>query len=617
MASRPPIVLAALVLLGLPAVSRALTPTLDPEQLQPGRKAVVRTVFQGQRIEEFEAEILGVFKGGRVDGDLIVARATSERLQRTGIAQGMSGSPVYVDGKLVGALSGAWAFSRDPLFVVTPIREMLAVLDQPTGDPGDVAGTAGPSGLGTDSESAFGEFRWPGLPGSEPAPGPDPTLLRTRYSGAPASLASGSPARLAVPVACAGLEPALVPLARELMEPLGFTAVPGGTSGTAAESGAAFEPGSAVAVELLRGDLRFAAIGTVTWRDGDRVLIFGHPFFQSGNVRLPLASASITTIVASNLISFKLGMPGDPVGVATQDRRAAVAGRVGPLPHLMPVAVSIAAPGTSERTFRFESIEDRELAPQLVSIAAVNSLLESGGTGPNQTVRWTITLHRRGTPPLRLSDMVSSELPLRELVAALGSPLRFLYTNPFARLTLDSIAVRLDALPRREQWALRSAQVLDPAVRPGESVRVRCELERWRGAREAVTLALRVPEELPEGRYVLWLGGGPELSRYEGQRLPGRYRPSSLDEAWERLAGYRPSDGLYGVLLARAPEVTRGGRDYPELPTSALALLAGGQTAEDATRRGSQAVLDEVRRRFDGQVRGELQLEIQVDPKAP
>ena len=109
----------------------------------------------------------------------------------------------------------------------------------------------------------------------------------------------------------------------------------------------------------------------------------------------------------------------------------------------------------------------------------------------------------------------------------------------------------------------------------------------------------------------------PELSRYEAQRLPGRYRPASLDEAWRRLTAYRPSDQLYGALLARAPEVTRGGRDYPELPTSALALLAGGQTAEDAVRRGSQTLLDEVRHRFDGQVRGELQLEINVDPKAP
>lgn len=610
-------ILAPLLLLPAAAGAQTAPPTLGVEALQPGQKAVVRTVFQGERIETFDAEIVGVFHGGRVDGDMIVARATSERVIRSGIAQGMSGSPVFVDGKLIGALSGAWAFSRDPLFVVTPIREMLSVLDQPGGDPGDDAGTAGPAGLDPASgRIRFGAFEWPGLGGEAESVPPFAPAAPDPMAGL-ASAGPGIPARLAIPVACSGLDPAVLPLARQMFAPLGLTAVPGGSGSAPAGAVASFEPGAAVAVELMRGDLRLAAIGTVTWRDRDRVLIFGHPFFQSGHVRMPLATASITTIVASELISFKLGMPGTPVGVATQDRRAAVGGRVGPTPRLMPVSVAIAGSGRAERRFRFESIEDRAMAPQLVGIAALNSLLESGGAGPAQTVRWTVRLHRHGAVPLQLSDVTVSENLQAELAAAVAAPLRFLYNNPFSPLPLDSIAVRLETHPGRDLWTLRSAEVLEAAVRPGGDVRVRCEIERWRGGRETVTLSLHVPEEVPAGRYVAWFGGGAELSRYEAQRLPGRYRPASLDEAWERLATFRSSDRLYGALLARAPEITRDGRDYPELPTSALALLAGNQSGEDANRRGWQAMIDQAQHPLAGLLRGEIQLEVNVDPQAP
>ena len=596
-------------LLGFASRSRGATPTIAPGELQVGQKAVVKTVFEGQKVESFDAEIVGVLKGGASEGDMILARATTDRVKHTGIAQGMSGSPVYVDGKLVGALSGGWSFTRDPLFVVTPIGEMLGTLRAHGDEPVEVPSTTGPGGLSTDV-GGFAELRWPG----DDAPEAPTVTTPDRASSTPAF--GGAPVPLGVPLSCAGMAPGLLPLASRLFQPLGLTAVPGGTAPASAAQ-APFEPGSAVAVELLRGDLRLAAIGTVTWREGDQVLIFGHPFFQAGPVRLPLSSATITTIVASDLTSFKLGSAGPPVGTATEDRRAAVAGTVGASPKLMPMSLTLADGPRTRRVFHFESIEDRSLAPQLLSLAAVNGLLESGGSTPSQTLRWTMSLHRHGSPTLVLSDVVVSENPVGDLQGAIAAPLRFLYNNPYQRLALDSVTVRVETVAERNAWSLRSAQLLQPAVRPGGEVRVRCDLERWRGAHESATLTLHVPDDVPAGRYLVWVGGGPEWARREASRLPGRYRPSSLDEAWARLADVRPSDRLEAALLARAPEVTRSGRDYPELPTSALALLASSQEAEDATRRGSQAYLDRLDRRFDGPVRGELQLEVDVDPAAP
>jgi hypothetical protein len=409
---------------------------------------------------------------------------------------------------------------------------------------------------------------------------------------------------------------AFEPLARELSA-LGFAVVPGGRAPAGGPTADQLQPGAAVAVDVMRGDLLLSAIGTVTYRDGDRVLIFGHPFFQSGDVKLPLSTATITTVVSSQMSSFKLGVTGREAGTVTQDRRAAVAGVIGGAPHLLPVAVAVKGAAPEPQRFRFETIEDRALAPQLIGVAAVNSLLESGGAGSNQTVRWRLDLFRRGAKPLVLTDLAAGEAPIQEVGAAIASPLRFLFGNPFERLTLDSVRIAVEVEPGREQWTLRGARVLEAAVRPGGRVRVRCELERWHGGREVRDVALTMPEEVPEGRYLLWVGGGPELARFEAARLPWRYRPTSLDDAWRRLGDLRPGDALHVALFARAPEVTSDGRDYPELPLSALALLAGGQGAGESARRGDVARLDEERVALGGTVRGELQLQVTVDPAAP
>jgi SpoIVB peptidase S55 len=585
------------------AAAPAGIPTLGVDQLRPGQKAVVKTVFVGDRVEDFDAEIVGVLKGGRAEGDMILARATSERVIKSGVAQGMSGSPVYVDGRLIGALSSGWSFSREPLFGVTPIGEMLAVLDLPARPDGP--GSAGPAGVETAGGAVrFGEFRWEDPPPAASEPAQTPGL-------------ASAPAPLALPMICAGLHPAALVEARRLFGPLGLAVTPGGRAPDGGPPADSLRPGGAVAVDILTGDLQLSAIGTLTWRDGDRVLIFGHPLFQSGDVRLPLATAEIATIVASDLTSFKLGVRGRAVGTLTQDRRAAMSGRIGGTPRLLPVSVDIGGAGHAHQSFHFASIEDRGLAPQLVGIAALNSFLESGGAAGNQTLRWTMRLVRHGAPTLTLHDVVAGDSPPGDLLSALSSPLRFLFNNPFDTLRLDSVTVAIDAAPAREQWTLRSARLLDAAVRPGGSVRIECEIERWHGARSRVAMSVTAPEELPEGRYVLWLGGGAELSRYEATRLPGRYRPTSLADAWRRIADTRPSDALYAALFASAPEVTREGRDYPELPVSALAVLAGGQGAGDIGRRGDAARLDERRVAFAGPVRGELLLSIQVDAKAP
>ena len=581
-------------------------PILAASELHAGQHAVVRTVFAGDSIETFDATILGVLAGGRTEGDMILARATSERVIQSGVAEGMSGSPVYVNGKLIGALSSGWSFSKEPIFGITPIGDMLRVLDAPESEHPE--GTAGPIGV-------------------DPLPSPAPRYHGFAWSddslGAAVPPATAvAPHALRLPLAAGGLASGALEPLRDLFAASGFTVTPGGrapqpaSAAAVTKARAAMQAGSPVSVDVMRGDVNLSAIGTVTYRDGDRVLIFGHPFFQSGEVRLPLSTADIVGILPSLSNSFKLGEPGIPVGTATQDRRAAVAGRLGAVPALLPIRVVVESQGLPVQRFHFESIEDRGLIPQLLSTALVNSIMESGGGGAQQSARWTLDLWHGGQV-LHLSDAVAGESPMSDIVAAVVSPLRFIYNNPFQRVRLDSVTIRAQIQPGRAQWVLRAATLGAPSVRPGGLLRVTAEVEPWRGLRETRALDLRVPHDLPDGKYVLWLGGGNEADRYTAVRLPGRYRPTSLADAWRRLGGVRTSDALHAMLWARAPEVTTDGEDYPELPPSALAVLAPPQSAGDHVRRGDWALAAEEFTTFPGVMRGELLIEVNVDSKAP
>jgi hypothetical protein len=589
------------LLLATAAIAAPSVPTLPVEAVRPGQRALVRTVFAGDSAESFEAEIVGVVAGGRAEGDLILARATSPRLEETGVAQGMSGSPVYVDGKLIGALSSGWAFSREPIFGITPIGEMLAVLEAPESPGGEA--TSGPAGVepAASARARLGEYRW-----ATGAEGEDTEAARGRVS---------RPGSLPVPLAVSGAAPEAVSALREAFEPHGFAVVPGGRERRPAPA-RRLEPGDAVAVDLLRGDLNLSAIGTVTYRDGDRVLLFGHPFFQSGEVRLPLSTARITTVLGSLQASFKVGTPGSPVGTATQDRRAAVAGRLGPAPALLPVRVDIQGMGAGTRRFRFETVEDRNLLGQLVGAAVANSLLESGGSSAAQTLRWSLEIWRDGRR-LSLGDVAAGDAPIGEVASSVAAPVRFLALNPYQRFAADSLVVRLEVRPGRALATLRSAALARASVRPGSTASVRLQLERWRGVREGVTLEVPVPEELPEGRYQLWLGGGFEAERFVAGRLPLRFRLLSYEQAWRRLETVRRTDAVHALLWGRAPEVNADGVDLPELPNSALAVLGSTQQAGERARRGDWALIQEVRSAREQVVRGELMLELTVDRRAP
>jgi len=540
------LVLAACWAAPAPAATLDRTRFIGIDEIKPGQKATCRTVFQGRTIEEFSLVIAGVVTGGKADGDMILARAEGPRLAHDGIAAGMSGSPIYIDGRLAGALAFGWPFSRDALCGITPIADMLDVMGQPDGPP-------------------TGEFTsGPGLTVNSPKP------------------ESAGLERLRTPLMAGGLSSAARAWLAPWAEENGFLLATGGVGKASTPAGltahatleaarAALVPGAAVSVDLMRGDMNLAAIGTLTWRDGDKVAAFGHPFFQTGPVAYPLALADITTIVASDLNSFKMGAPAEQVGVITQDRRAAIAGHIGDIPHMLPLTVRVHS-AEGDETYQYEILRSRFLAPTLAGLGVVGALTTRGGAAPEATWRWRARLVAPGIQPLVMQDVATGQVTGAS--TQLSVPLGLLLNNPFAAYDADSLTFDLDVTPGISRAQIVSASIDPHVVEPGGTAHVTAELRDYRGASSFVKFDLAVPEAQPEGRLVVAVSGGPELDRQEAPRMPGRFRVSSLNELVERLAERRSDDRVYAALYAPGIEASQGGAEQPQLPVFAQRLLA-------------------------------------------
>jgi len=593
--ARLPAIAVLLLLVAAAPVSAADGPPafLPLDQIRPGQRAVGRTVFVGRTIEEFELTIVGVVPGGRAEGAMILARGQGDRIEHDGIAAGMSGSPVFVDGKLIGALAFGWPFSRDALCGIQPAAEMRAVMTTPDRAPGGAFddGPALPSDVGPESarpvRAGLSRLRTPLAAGGFPertldglgawADGHGFELVRGG-SGAAATTPGGGPARL-----------------------------------DAASARAAFVPGAAMAVDLLRGDMNLSAIGTLTWREGDRVVAFGHPLFQAGDVAFPLSLAEVTTIVASDLSSFKYGTPAEQVGTITQDRRAAIAGSIGRVPRMLPMTVRIhdarAAAGAVE-AYRFDLLRHRQLAPQLAAIATGGALADASGALSEATWRTKATITFPGRAPLVLEDTGSGSV--NAAGGMLTTPLALLLGNPFAPASAESLALDLTVTPGLSGSTIEGLRVAEGVVRPGDAVRVFATVRDRRGAAREVEFALPVPEDQPDGRLIVACGGGIELDRQEGQRLPARHMATSFEDLVARLADRRRDDHLYAALYGNGLEPALDGVPLPDLPAFAQRMLSADRANRPTDPWGRLAALAERNRDLAVPVGGLLTLTIEV-----
>ena len=455
-------ILALCLCLQLAVAAAANIPLMPIRDLRPGMQGIGKTVIQGDTIEEFNVEILGV-QGSEATGYSVFVRLYGDLIEKTGgVAQGMSGSPVYVDGRLVGAVAFGKVFNDPHYCFLTPIGRMLSLLDEPKSLPADwlPQGTALQAG-------GFTEY---------------------------------------------GLS-----YLQEKLAPLGLEAV--SAVGVGQGSGKALEPGSAVGASILQGDMTLGALGTVTWTDDKgNVLAFGHPFMQRGKSNIFMTKAWVLGVVPNMQSSYKVGNMGEPIGTFTQDRSSGIGGSQGKLPTTIPLFITVNDTGRGQGvSMRLEVVEDERLAPAIVEAAVVNALSKAcdrngGGTA---RLRFTITgvdSKKQNLSIQRENMFYSSDAILKNVNAELSEAMTILMQNKFEAVQLYGINVEAQLSEQVQVAEIQRVQAAAEKVQAGEKLAIDVTMKPYRGQEFTRTVYFTVPKDHPGGKLALQVRGGSSMA---------------------------------------------------------------------------------------------------------
>ncbi len=562
----------------LPTVLLAADPPVrvPVSELQVGQTGYGLTVFQGTEPDTFGVTILGVRRAVRAGGDIIMVELSGHDLERSAVAQGMSGSPVYLDdGRLLGAVAFGWPGALRPIAGLTPAVELDIARDR------------------RDLQYARGHDEWPS-PGDPAMLLGDPTAVGLATSLYPdaelptATITTSDP--WPTPEALAAeLLPAAAPAAGEQLVPLNLSifAVPVGaaTASTSLE-GASLKPGSACAVALVTGDAQLGAVGTVSLVEGDRIVCMAHPFLQLGPVDLPLAAAEIITFFPSRQMSFKIGSAGPVIGRVTHDLRGGLAGDLGVMAPTAPVTVDVSLP-SGKQTFEFAVAKQRELTPQLVFWCLYNAVLAGGDDRSAQLVRYDVTLDLTdadGAPlePVRLRGVTGGAGGVGALAADWQAPLQILLQNRHRPLTLTRVVADI-RVERPLQMAWIQALHAPAVIAPGESFTVEVELARRYGTTWRERFEFTAPAGLVPGPLRLGVASAREFFQLDAMRASGLFGDHGLAVTVDLLNRPRSLDELTVALVHAETGYTAGGRELANLPPSVRQTLAAGPPSATET----------------------------------
>jgi hypothetical protein len=562
-----------MLLAPLPSRAVEIFPLSD---LRPGMTGIGRTVFEGTRIDEFTVEVLGVLENALgPKHSVILARLAGGPLARTGVIAGMSGSPVFIEGRLVGAVAYSFPFGKEPIAGITPIEDMIAATS--TAAPRAASTRFHPSfanaaSFPLDRDSLIAVFRRPAA------------AIALEGSGAPSTMAGGSLTPLALPLVFSGFDRATFDWAGPLFSGLGFVPMTGGASGgTVAPPGALpdLEPGGPIGISLIEGDLDLSVTGTVTHIDGDRVYAFGHPFYNLGPTQFPMKKAYVYSVYPSVQQSWKIAAALDPVGTVEQDRTTAVAGRVGKTPRMIPVDVELASSRGDARHFHYRIVEDELFTPALAYVSLLSVLQGNERAFGTASVQVDGRLALEGGRTIRVDDLFAERQPSMQAASLVAAPLAFLMGNDFQKVTVDRLEVKVSSFEVNKSASLDRAWVERAGpLRPGTTIPVKVALRTYRGDAQVMSLPLTIPASAPAGTYSLLVSDAQGLTTLEQRELRQPFNPKNLDQLIRAINGLRRSNRIYVRLMRPGDGAVVAGEYLPALPSSIMSVLG---TAEQGS----------------------------------
>jgi hypothetical protein len=542
-------------------------------EVKAGMSGVGRTVFSGTKIDEFKVEVIGTLENIAPRRNLILAKLSGGPLAETGVLSGMSGSPVYLNGRLAGAVAYTWGFARQPIAGVVPIQEMLGI------EARDAAPSRTSSRL--PAEAGPGGLHW--LADPSPLPG----HFASYFQNALPEAAAGGPLPIGAPLLTRGVPQDVLDLLSPGLRHAGFLPVQGGSTGRAlpGTGDASLEPGSGVGIALVRGDVEIAAVCTVTHRDADRLYACGHPLLNLGPTELSMTTASVAGLFPSLESSFKFATVGDEVGVFRQDRTAGVFGYVGKRPRTIPVHLELQPERGRPRRLAFDVADDPFLAPYLL-YAAINAVLSSEekdyGT-QSFTYKDGSVLHIEGEDDIVLRNLFAGDQARLYASGTLAFLTQVLLDSEYRSVHVTGIDLVLGTSDERRTARLLRAWVGRERVKAGETVQVSVGIKPFRGPEVTRDLTLTLPAELPPGRLILQVGDALTLARSDSESSDD-FVPRDLKQLIFLINRLRRNDRLYAVLTRADNGLVFQGARLPNLPPSMSEVMARPQTRGNVQR---------------------------------
>lgn len=547
------------LLAGLLVLSTALVyaaPEILPvDQITPGMRGIAKTVVSGTKIEEFGVEVLGIMKNKGPSGDLILVRTYGDLIDRTGgIAQGMSGSPVYIDGKLVGAVAYGWSLTDHKIGMVTPIGDMLKLWDMP------------------DTKNIF-SIDDPVLPVNEQLEPVDTPLM------------------------VSGLSENALRMLKDKLGPMNLVpyAVGDAPSGTAF---GAIEPGSSIGVQLVSGDVSVGAIGTVTYTEGNKVLAFGHPFLKKGNVNYLMTNAYIFTTVNGLENSFKVGTTGESLGVINQDRGAAVAGIMDRYPSVIPILITVHDNGV-QRTEQaaVQVVQDEQLSPVLAATTVFNTIEKTmDRVGPG-TAKVSFEISGRNMPVEKLSreNMFYSPASIGELaVGEFLDAMVLLNNNQYHPVDIMDVKVDVSIDQDRRTATIVEARSNVAKAKPGETIDITVKLKPYRGEILTRVVPFTIPKDQQAGPMTLEVRGGGMIPITElilkrqglDEVLKGKKKNQTFDDA---VKDFMNNDRNNDIVVEPLQMTGDEGANQPALASPSVDKVKKAANAGDGTPDKTQS----------------------------
>lgn len=539
---------------------------ISPDEIKPGMEGYCLTEYGLAGVEKFGLKVVDIIHNFDPGRDAILVEGTDERFIRTGPVAGCSGSPVYIDGRLAGALAFTWPYVKDPLYGVTPIGEMLQV------GTGRQAEGPGQSGRATAIEFDF----------AAPVNFAD-VDRRFREALINKSRTTGGVKHLPCPLITSGLPEDVSKQLADFVEPFGYVVVSGGGSGNRDQGAndAKLVPGASLAVPLVAGDISLTTVGTVTDVVGDKVYGFGHHLLGYGQIDLPMATGKVHTIVSNIVSSFKLASALETVGSLRIDEAAGVVGYIGEKANTIPVSIRIDRYNdTKERVYECRLAKNQILSPVYLRASVAAAALYMGSLPPDHMIKYKVTIDVKNAGKIAFEN-ISTDIGLNELLIESSGSMALLMNNPYKQADIDSINYDISIFPKSIASQIWSLDLSDTQVKPGETIDIDVVVESVLAGKKRYRSTLEIPEELADGEYEFTICGSREYEQFLVKAAPQKFValnfPGLINALNNALGVNR--DGLYCILALPPSGVTVETAELPDLPATKALILQDAKRA--------------------------------------